>query len=78
MGFSAVMGSWNTMPNDLPRKPYQSVADKPTRSRPPYKICPCVTLSWPAGSKPMMACAVTDLPEPDSPTTHRISLRLTV
>ncbi|MNT15288.1 hypothetical protein D3C71_1376930 [compost metagenome] len=45
MGFSAVMGSWNTMPNDLPRKPYQSVADKPTRSRPPYRIFPCVILS---------------------------------
>ena len=25
------------------------------------------------GSRPITACAVTDLPEPDSPTTHTIS-----
>ncbi len=38
---------------------------------------PELRVSWPFGSRPITACDVTDLPEPDSPTTQTISPGLT-
>jgi hypothetical protein len=70
-GLSAVMGSWNTMPMLRPRKARKREAEALS------KDSPCSTISPPLGrnslaSKPITVVAMTDLPEPDSPTTHKV------
>ena len=59
------------MPMSLPRNACQSRSDSPTSSRPRNRIEP-VTAAV-RGSRPMIACAETDLPHPDSPTTPSTS-----
>ena len=71
-GLSEVMGSWKIMAMRVPRRA-RSLAGVAFRTS-----SPCSS-TWPAlasssrGSSPMTDWAVTDLPEPNSPTTHTIS-----
>src|SRR5207237_6990810 len=55
-----------------------SVSDLVVSSSPCSRIDPLSTCNAFFGSSPITACAVTDLPEPDSPTTQTISLAPTV
>ena len=70
-GLSAVMGSWNTMPMLRPRKARKRAAEAPSKDSPCNSMSP--PLAWSSlASKPITVVAMTDLPEPDSPTTHRV------
>src|SRR5690349_12385810 len=77
-GLSAVIGSWNTIAMRVPRMARRSASDLVVSSSPSSRIEPLSTAIAAFGSKPITACAVTDLPEPDSPTTQTISLAATV
>src|SRR6266576_1610956 len=77
-GLSAVIGSWNTMAMRVPRIARSSVSDLVSSWSPCSWIEPLSTCIAPFGSRPITACAVTDLPEPDSPTTQTISSAPTV
>ena len=72
-GLSAVMGSWKTIAMREPRRSRSCAGVLVVISSPASLIEPPVRASWPFGSNPMTACAVTDLPDPDSPTMQRIS-----
>ena len=72
-GLSAVIGSWKIMAMPAPRTPRISLTDAAQRSRPSNMILPRSILTS-FGNSRMMAFAIIDLPEPDLPTTHRISL----
>jgi hypothetical protein len=76
-GLSAVIGSWKIIAIRAPRRVRSRAAPARSRSSPSSEIRPADATSSPLGRRPMTACAVTDLPEPDSPTTHRISPRPT-
>jgi hypothetical protein len=70
-GLSAVIGSWNTMPMATPRSWRRRAAGSCSRS------CPCSamrppTARRPGASRPMMVWAMTDLPEPDSPSRQTV------
>jgi hypothetical protein len=52
---------------DFPRRPTISLRDAEVMSLPSKRIDPPVTLPVP-GRRLMIACAVVDFPEPDSPT----------
>ena len=77
-GFSADMGSWNTMPIWPPRKVRRVRSSAVSTSCPSKRI-------WPSYFAPSVsrisACAVSVLPEPDSPTSAtrwpRPTVRLT-
>jgi hypothetical protein len=72
-GLSAVIGSWKIMAMPAPRTPRISAIVAVARSRPSKcTLPPSMVISF--GSSRMMALAMIDLPEPDSPTTQRISL----
>ena len=71
-GLSAVIGSWNTIATRRPRSARHSSGDLARRSSPDNSMRPPTT-DRPGASNPMTAEAVTDLPDPLSPTTHRIS-----
>ena len=72
IGFSAVRGFWKIIESSRPRCSARSRSESARRSVPPNRARPEVTL--PAGSRmPMTAKAVTDLPEPDSPTSATVS-----
>src|SRR5438552_4563243 len=73
-GLSAVIGSWNTMAMRVPRVARRSASDLVVSSSPSSLIEPLSTAIAFFGNSPITACAVTDLPEPDSPTTQTISL----
>src|SRR5215471_13139678 len=62
----------------VPRMARRSVSDLVMSSSPSRRIEPLSTSIAYFGSSPITACAVTDLPEPDSPTTQTISLAPTV
>ncbi len=47
-------------------------------SCPRKRISPCGILAGGMSRMPMMACAVTDLPDPDSPSTASVSPALTL
>src|SRR6218665_2264125 len=73
-GLRADSGSWKTMAMSLPRSGSNAASSSCNRSRPWNRMRPpCAAM--PGGSRPMMALALIDLPEPDSPTMHRISPR---
>src|SRR3954447_1401515 len=76
-GLSAVIGSWNTMAIRVPRSARNSVSDLTVSSSPCSRIDPLSTCNAFFGNSPITACAVTDFPEPDSPTTQTISLAAT-
>ena len=61
------MGSCGTSPTDDPRSARISFLSAPATSLPSKRIRPSVTRPLP-GSRSMIAWAVVDLPEPDSPT----------
>ena len=71
-GFSAVMGSWKIMAMRVPRRSRRRDGVAFSTSSPCSRASPALALSS-RGRRPITACAVTDLPEPDSPTTHTIS-----
>src|SRR5439155_1250955 len=77
-GLSAVIGSWNTMAMRVPRIARNSLSDLVSSCSPCSRIEPVSTRIAAFGSRPITACAVTDLPEPDSPTTQTISSAPTV
>ena len=71
-GLSAVIGSWKIMAMRVPRRSRRRAGVASSTSSPSSSTSPAVAVSS-RGSRPMTAWAVTDLPEPDSPTTHTIS-----
>ena len=75
-GLSADIGSWKIMAMPAPRTARISAALALTRSRPSNSTRPA-SMVTPCGSSRMMALAIIDLPDPDSPTTQRISLAAT-
>ena len=56
-----------------PRMSRCSLADIVSRSRPLKRISPPVTKPGGLSRIPMMACALTDLPQPDSPRIASVS-----
>src|SRR5258705_7819644 len=62
----------------VPRVARRSASDLVVSSSPSSRIEPLSTCIAPFGKRPITACAVTDLPEPDSPTTQTISSAPTV
>src|SRR5215470_6886036 len=62
----------------VPRIARKSASDLVVSSSPSSRIEPVSTAIAFFGNSPITACAVTDLPEPDSPTTQTISLASTV
>src|SRR6476659_8593085 len=67
VGFSEVIGSWKIIEISLPRMFSSSDSLRPTSSRPSNITEPPTT--FPGGcTMPMIELAVTDLPQPDSPT----------
>ena len=64
------MGSWNTMVISTPQKCFSLLAPIANTSRPSKSTVP-PTWAY-EGSRFMRALAVTDLPEPDSPTTPSV------
>src|SRR5688572_28573218 len=75
-GLSAVIGSWKTIDMRAPRSSRSRASPAARRFSPSRRIFPPLTGSA-FGSRPMIACAITLFPDPDSPTRHRISPRLT-
>ena len=71
-GLSAVMGSWKIMAMRVPRNWRRRAGAACSTSSPSSSTWPAWACSS-RGSSPIAVCAVTDLPEPDSPTTHTIS-----
>ena len=76
-GFKAVIGSWKIIDMRTQRSARRRSALAPRMFSPSSRISPPVALSS-LGESPMTACAITDLPEPDSPTRQTISPRPTV
>ena len=74
-GFSAVIGSWKIIAIRLPRSPRISRSDFAVSSSPPKRMRPVVTA---ASTSRSTDSAVTDLPEPDSPTSANFSPGATV
>ena len=74
-GSSEVSGSWKIMLRRSPRSRRRSFSGKRTSSWPSNSMRP-LTRAWPP-SRPMMASASVDLPQPDSPTMPTISPRST-
>src|SRR6266480_5438870 len=70
-GLSEVIGSWNTMAISRPRSFAICLSGIPINSTPRYRIEPEILAGF--GSSPMIARAVTLLPDPDSPTTASTS-----
>ena len=66
-GFSDVIGSWKIIETSLPRMccicPSDSLAVLPSKSTSPPTI-----FAGGFGMRPMIESAVTDFPQPDSPT----------
>ena len=70
-GLSAVIGSWKISPTSLPRTARSAACRAPISSLPRSFAEPLVREFL--GSRPRIPIAVTDLPEPDSPTTASTS-----
>ncbi len=73
MGLSDVMGSWKIMLMSLPRMSRICFSDRVNRSRPRNKMQPDANRPGGMGTSPIMLSAVTDLPQPDSPTRASVS-----
>jgi len=67
------MGSWNTMEMRSPRSLRICGGASPVRSVPSSRMRLFLSMPTRGGKRPRMACAVMDLPEPDSPTRQTIS-----
>src|ERR1051326_7858379 len=68
VGLSAVIGSWKTIPIWLPRTSSSSRSESVVSSRPSKRIEPETIRAGGVGSSRTIESAVTDLPQPDSPT----------
>ena len=73
-GLSEVIGSWKTMATSVPQIVRLSFSLAPTTSK-PSMIDEPVTVVLTRGCRPMIVRESTVLPEPDSPTMPRVSLR---
>src|SRR5882724_4021438 len=75
-GLSEVIGSWKMIEISLPRISRTSFSDDVSRSRPRKRMLPegCEALGY--GSSFRIDSALTDFPEPDSPTSATHSPRL--
>ena len=71
-GFRAVIGSWKIMAMRVPRRSRSRARLALSTFSPARRISPALGMSS-RGNRPITACDVTLLPEPDSPTTHKIS-----
>src|SRR3954469_18045941 len=67
------MGSWKIMLMRLPRRRQYSASDNPASSPPSSLMLPVTDAL--SGSSPISDNAVTDLPQPDSPTSPSVSPR---
>src|ERR1700716_2011036 len=76
-GLSAVIGSWKIIDMRVQRSSLSRVSPAARMFSPSSRISPSVGFSALA-SRPMTVKAITDLPEPDSPTRQTISPGLTV
>ncbi len=72
-GFRADSASWKTIAISAPRIRRRSSSLSFSRSRPWKTTSPPVIRPGGVSRMPMTACAVTDLPDPDSPSTARVS-----
>ncbi len=72
-GLSEVIGSWNTMPISPPRTWRMASSDSCMRSRPANRIWPWVMRPGGSGIRRRIDIALTDLPEPLSPTIATVS-----
>ncbi len=70
-GFNAFCGSWNTMAAAVPRRDRSVSAGAPTTWVPVSSMDPEACAR--SGSRPSTDSAVSDLPDPDSPTSATIS-----
>jgi hypothetical protein len=68
VGFSDVIGSWKIIAISFPRTSSRSLFDSFARSKPSKRTDPLTIFAGGCGSKLMIESAVTDLPQPDSPT----------
>ena len=71
-GFSEDSASWKIIAIFAPRTRRRSSLRRVSRSRPWKRISPPVTNPGGESRMPITACAVTDLPEPDSPSTASV------
>ena len=71
-GFRLVIGSWKIMPISPPRTSRIASSSRVSRSRPDRRTEPSMRLV-PSCRSRMIDSAVTDLPEPDSPTMATVS-----
>ena len=71
-GFSEVIGSWKIIAISAPRTRRSSSSEAAIRSLPLYSALPS-KLALGERVRPSSVMAVTDLPEPDSPTTASTS-----
>ena len=76
-GLSAVIGSWKIIDMRVQRSSRSRVSPTVRMFSPSSRISPEVGFSALA-SRPMTVKAITDLPDPDSPTRQTISPGLTV
>ena len=74
-GFSEVMGSWKIMPIPLPRTCCICAALRRNKSWPSNSTSPLAIFPGGVAISRMIESAVTDLPQPDSPTSAKISER---
>ena len=72
VGFSAAIGSWNTMPISLPLTRAIAASGRAVRSRPSSRTDP-LTIRPPSGSTRSIDAPIIDLPLPDSPTSPTVS-----
>ncbi len=77
VGLSEVIGSWKIMPIAAPRTRLIARAPRPISSCPSRRAEPPVMRPGGMSISPMIACTVTDLPQPDSPTTASVRPRST-
>jgi hypothetical protein len=73
VGFSDRAGSWNTIAMSRPRWRCSWRSPRPTSSSPSKQIDPVTDAV--CGSRPMIARALTVLPDPDSPTIASVRPR---
>src|SRR5262245_5322465 len=76
-GFNDVIGSWKTMPISRPRILRISSSETASRSRPLKRIWPPTIRPAGCATRRITDSALTDLPQPDSPTSATVSPALT-
>src|SRR3569832_751230 len=76
-GLSEVMGSWKIMAMRLPRTSRIATSGSAIKSRPASSTSPLTLPAACGGKRRMMLSAVIDLPQPDSPSSAKVSPRRT-